>query len=67
MGYYLLPQGPGGLGIHNLEIQNKCFLSKWLYKLINEEGVWQDLLKRKYLYNKSITQVEKKQGDSHFW
>jgi hypothetical protein len=61
------PKDQGGLGIHNLEIQNKCFLSKWLYKLINEEGVWQDLLKRKYLYNKSITQVEKKQGDSHFW
>ncbi len=38
-----------------------------MYKLINEEGVWQDLLKRKYLYNKSITQVNQKQGDSHFW
>ncbi len=49
-----------------MEIQNKCLLSKWLYKLINEEGVWQDLLKRKYLYNKSITQVDKKQGDFHF-
>jgi hypothetical protein len=61
------PKDQGGLGIHNLELQNKCLLSKWLYKLINEEGVWQNLLKRKYLYNKSITQVDKKQGDSHFW
>ena len=56
----------GGLGVHNLEIQNQCLLSKWLFKLINEQGVWQDLLKRKYLGTKSITQVEWKQGDSHF-
>ena len=49
------PKDQGGLGIHNLEIQNKCLLSKWLFKLINEEGVWQTLLKRKYLYNQSIT------------
>ncbi len=47
------PKDQGGLGIQ--EIQNKCILSKWLFKLINEEGVWQDLLKRKYLYNKSTT------------
>jgi hypothetical protein len=42
-------------------------LNKWLFKLINEEGVWQTLLKRKYLYNQSITQVNRKQGDSQFW
>ncbi len=36
-------------------------------QVINENGVWQDLLKRKYLYNKSIIQVDRKQGDSHFW
>jgi hypothetical protein len=35
-------------------------------KLINEEGVWQDLLKRKYLSNKILTQVKKQLGDSHF-
>jgi hypothetical protein len=61
------PKDQGGLEVHNLEIQNKCLLSKWLFKLINEEGVWKNLLKRKYLYNQSITQVNKKQGDSHFW
>lgn len=61
------PKDQEGLGVHNLEIQNKCLLSKWLLKLINEEGVWQNLLKRKYLYNQSISQVNKKQDDSHFW
>ncbi len=61
------PKDQGGLGVHNLEIQNKCLLSKWLFKLINEQGVWQDFLRRKYLHNKSITEVDKKQGYSHFW
>jgi hypothetical protein len=62
-----MPKDFGGLGIQNIDIQNKCLLSKWLFKLINEEGVWQDLLKRKYLSNKSLTQVKKRPGDSHFW
>jgi hypothetical protein len=56
----------GGLGILDLEIQNKCLLSKWLYKLINEDGVWQQLLRNKYIDTKTRTQV-KKTGDSQFW
>jgi hypothetical protein len=42
-------------------------LSKWIIKLLNEEGLWQQILKRKYLKNKTLSQVEKKKGDSHFW
>jgi hypothetical protein len=42
-------------------------LSKWLFKLINEEGTWQDLLRRKYLSNKTLTQVEKQPGDCQAW
>lgn len=61
------PKECGGLGIQNLETQNRCLLSKWLFQLINEEGVWQTLLRRKYLSNKTITQVERSPGDSHFW
>ena len=63
----LLLKGPRGLGILNLDAQNKCLLSKWLFKLINEQGVWQTLLRRKYLQFKSLTQVEYSPGDSHFW
>jgi hypothetical protein len=29
----------GGLGILNLEIQNQCLLSKWFFKLLNEDGL----------------------------
>jgi hypothetical protein len=36
-----------GLGIQNLDIQNKCLLSKWLFKLCNEEDIWQELLRNK--------------------
>ena len=57
----------GGLGILNLDVQNKCLLSKCFFKLINEQGVWQTLLRRKYLRFKSLTQVEHSPGDSHFW
>ena len=39
-----LPKDQGGLGILNLETQNVCLLSKWLYKLINEDGLWKWLL-----------------------
>jgi hypothetical protein len=55
------------MGIMNLELQNRCLLSKWLFKLFNEEGMWQDLIKNKYMENKTLSQVKKKAGDSHFW
>jgi len=41
------PKDQGGLGIQNIDIQNKCLLSKWLFKLINEDGMWQELLRKK--------------------
>jgi hypothetical protein len=56
-----------GLAILDLEEQNKCLLSKWLFNLINRDGAWQQLLRNKYLSNKSITQVSKRPGDSRFW
>jgi hypothetical protein len=34
------------MGILNIDVQNQCLLSKWLFKLLNEEGVWQDILKK---------------------
>ena len=44
-----------------------CLLSKWLYKLLHEEGVWQEILQNKYLNNKTLSQVEAKPTDSPFW
>jgi hypothetical protein len=51
----------------NLDIQNRCLLSRWLYNLINTDGAWQQLLRNKYLGGKSILQVCRKPGDSQFW
>ncbi|WVZ51649.1 hypothetical protein U9M48_002771 [Paspalum notatum var. saurae] len=62
-----LPKDQGGLGILNLEIQNKCLLSKRLFKLLNEDGMWQQLLRKKYIKDKTIGEVQWKPGDSHFW
>jgi hypothetical protein len=55
------------LGIQNLEIQNKYLLSKWLFKLINEDGLRQIVLRNKYLANQTIGKVDRLPGDSHFW
>ena len=61
------PKDQGGLEITNLAIKNICMLSKWIFKLMNEDGIWQQLLHNKYLGSKSLTQVQYKPGDSQFW
>jgi hypothetical protein len=42
-------------------------LGKWLTRLLTEDGVWQQLLRKKYVGSKAISQVLWKPGDSHFW
>jgi hypothetical protein len=60
------PKSVGGLGIIDLEVQNKCLLRKWLLKLLNEDGLWQEILKKKYLKKKNAI-TSKKEGGSQFW
>ena len=43
------PKDQGGLGIHDLQVKNEAFLSKWLFELLTEDGVWQTMLRNKYL------------------
>ena len=33
------PKDQGSLGVEVMELKNKCLFSKWLFKLLNEEGV----------------------------
>lgn len=61
------PKDQGGLGIKNLDLQNKCLLSKWLFKLVNEDGIWQSMLRNKYLKRHTLSKVSFRPGDSHFW
>jgi hypothetical protein len=49
-----------------LELKNKSMLSKWLFKLINEQGLLQEFLQNKYLKNKTLSQLSAKPTDSHF-
>jgi hypothetical protein len=60
------PNDQGGLGIELLDIKNNCLLSKWLFKIINEEGMWQELLCNKYLKRKKLAKVHAKPTDSLF-
>jgi hypothetical protein len=50
-----------------LDIKNRCLLSKWSFKLLNEEGLWQELLHNKYLRTQTLSQVTAKPSDSPFW
>ncbi|WVZ96120.1 hypothetical protein U9M48_041796 [Paspalum notatum var. saurae] len=61
------PKEQGGLGIIDLEVQNNCLLSKWLFKLANEDGIWQTILRNKYLKSKPFGSATKRPGVSHFW
>jgi hypothetical protein len=61
------PKDQGGLGIEVLELKNKCLLSKWLYKILHEDGMWQELLCNKYLHSKTLAQVTAQPTDSPFW
>ena len=60
------PKDQGGLGIEIIGIKNKCLLSKWLFKLLTEEGVWQELLHNKYIGDKTLARLESKPNDSPF-
>jgi hypothetical protein len=57
----------GGLGIKDLRKMNLGLLCKWWWKLEREEGLWQEIVKSKYLHNKSIVSVTHKQTDSPIW
>ena len=62
-----MPKEQGGLGILDLDLMNISLLSKWLWKLFNDKGPWQEILSRKYLQGKTLCQVAARPGDSHFW
>ena len=51
------PKDQGGLGIRDLDIQNKSLLSKWIYRLLPIVGTWQQLARNKYLNVKTLYQT----------
>jgi hypothetical protein len=61
------PKDQGGLGIADLATKNIILLSKWIFNLLNGDGPWQSLLRNKYLTTKTLSHVQEKPNDSHFW
>ena len=57
----------GGVGIKNIKKMNISLLSKWWWKLEHEKGLWQDIVKYKYLSRDYIHTVSHKLGDSPIW
>lgn len=49
------PVDQGGLGVVNLVLRNRCLLSKWLWKIENEEDMWQDLIRKKNIVIKRMS------------
>jgi hypothetical protein len=55
------------LGIKDIRKMNLSLLCKWWWKLENEFGMWQEIVKYKYLKKDSIVSVKHKQIDSPIW
>ena len=50
------PKDQGGLGIENLEVKNRCLLSKWLFKLsVETDASSAQILRNKYLQSKTLS------------
>jgi hypothetical protein len=57
----------GGLGVKDLRKQNISLLVKWWWKLETHDGLWQQIIKAKYLKNKSVASVKVRMQDSPGW
>jgi len=61
------PKDKGGLGIKNLRRMNISLLCKWWWKVENGEGIWQDIIRKKYLKNGSLHILRKNHKNSAVW
>lgn len=49
------PKDQGGLGVTDLDVKNISLLCKWLWKLENEEGDWQEVIRSKYVKKRFVS------------
>lgn len=54
----------GGLGIKDSRKMNISLMCKWWWRLENEKGLWQDIVKAKYMKNNGVSSVSHKFNDS---
>jgi len=57
----------GGLGVKDISKMNISLLCKWWWKLETEDGLWQDLVQKKYVKDSPLSVVTHKIDDSPIW
>lgn len=61
------PKDKGGLGIKDSRKMNISLLCICWWKLENEDGLWQEIARKKYLKHKCLQQVAYKANNSPMW
>jgi hypothetical protein len=61
------PKQKGGLGIKDLRRMNLSLLCRWWWKLEHEEGIWQEIVRKKYKIVKGISELHRKPRNSSVW
>lgn len=56
-----------GLGIKDIRKMNISLLCKWWWRLETENGLWQKIIRHKYIKSKAICTVKHRQSDSPIW
>jgi hypothetical protein len=54
------PKDQGGLGILDLRNMNISLLTKWLWRLETSDGLWQKIIRHKYIKDNPLIVVEKR-------
>jgi hypothetical protein len=62
-----VPKKKGGLGIKDLRKLNLSLLCKWWWKLERGEGMWQEIVRKKYVKSLCLQQLQKKPSKSSVW
>jgi len=55
------------IGIKDITKMNLSLLCKWWWKLETEEGLWQTLVRTKYIKNRAISTIPPRLDDSPMW
>jgi hypothetical protein len=53
------PKDQGGLGVLDLKKMNEALLAKWIWNLENSNGLWQTIIRQKYIKGRPIISVKK--------
>jgi hypothetical protein len=49
------PKDQEGLDIQYLEDKNAALFGKWLFRFLTKDGIWQTLLRQKYVGSKALS------------